>query len=148
MAMAAQSVARSHAASMNSLIHPISLRNSLKKKKKRFDSCRQFLCKKRKEENWGIKGLKERCQRRVNAIVDHNVEDDEMSGLDSDDDTNILSIVMKFGGSSVASAERMREVADLILSFPEERPVIVLSAMGRTTNKLLVVCSVDQLNFV
>lgn len=50
-----------------------------------------------------------------------------------------LSCVMKFGGSSVASAERMREVADLILSFPNERPVIVLSAMGKTTNKLLLV---------
>lgn len=50
-----------------------------------------------------------------------------------------LTCVMKFGGSSVASAERMREVADLILSFPQERPVIVLSAMGKTTNKLLLV---------
>lgn len=49
-----------------------------------------------------------------------------------------LTCVMKFGGSSVASAERMREVADLILSFPEERPVIVLSAMGKTTNNLLL----------
>ncbi|PIA54928.1 hypothetical protein AQUCO_00901083v1 [Aquilegia coerulea] len=48
-----------------------------------------------------------------------------------------LSIVMKFGGSSVATAERMKEVADLILSFPQERPVIVLSAMGKTTNNLL-----------
>ena len=47
--------------------------------------------------------------------------------------------VMKFGGSSVASAERMREVASLILSFPEERPVIVLSAMGKTTSLLLLV---------
>lgn len=46
--------------------------------------------------------------------------------------------VMKFGGSSVASAERMREIAELICSFPEERPVIVLSAMGKTTNKLLL----------
>ncbi|KAL1352585.1 aspartokinase 2, chloroplastic isoform X1 [Arachis hypogaea] len=46
--------------------------------------------------------------------------------------------VMKFGGSSVASAERMREVANLIISFPEERPVIVLSAMGKTTNLLLL----------
>ncbi|KAK6160471.1 hypothetical protein DH2020_003852 [Rehmannia glutinosa] len=45
--------------------------------------------------------------------------------------------VMKFGGSSVASAERMREVAHLILSFPEEKPIIVLSAMGKTTNNLL-----------
>lgn len=50
-----------------------------------------------------------------------------------------LTCVMKFGGSSVASAERMREVADLILSFPEERPVVVLSAMGKTTNNLLLV---------
>ncbi|KAK6155340.1 hypothetical protein DH2020_009588 [Rehmannia glutinosa] len=49
-----------------------------------------------------------------------------------------LTCVMKFGGSSVASADRMREVAELILSFPEERPVIVLSAMGKTTNKLLL----------
>ncbi|CAL0323316.1 unnamed protein product [Lupinus luteus] len=49
-----------------------------------------------------------------------------------------LTCVMKFGGSSVASAERMREVASLILSFPEERPIIVLSAMGKTTNFLLL----------
>lgn len=48
-----------------------------------------------------------------------------------------LTVVMKFGGSSVGSSERMKEVADLILSFPEERPVIVLSAMGKTTNNLL-----------
>jgi aspartate kinase len=70
-----------------------------------------------------------------------------------------LSCVMKFGGSSVASAERMKEVADLILSFPEESPVIVLSAMGKTTNKLLVagekaascvsvVSEIEELSFV
>ncbi|GKV26035.1 hypothetical protein SLEP1_g35397 [Rubroshorea leprosula] len=47
--------------------------------------------------------------------------------------------VMKFGGSSVASAERIREVAAVILSFPNDRPVIVLSAMGNTMNKLLLV---------
>ncbi len=52
---------------------------------------------------------------------------------------NQVTCVMKFGGSSVASAERMREVAELILSFPNERPIIVLSAMGKTTNKLLLV---------
>ncbi|KAJ0243420.1 Aspartokinase 1 [Hirschfeldia incana] len=49
-----------------------------------------------------------------------------------------FTCVMKFGGSSVATAERMREVADLILAFPEESPVIVLSAMGKTTNNLLL----------
>ncbi|KAK2972972.1 hypothetical protein RJ640_022029 [Escallonia rubra] len=65
---------------------------------------------------------------------------------------NEITCVMKFGGSSLASAERMREVAELILSFPEERPVIVLSAMGKTTNKLLlagekaVSCGVSNVN--
>ncbi|KAG8080926.1 hypothetical protein GUJ93_ZPchr0007g3926 [Zizania palustris] len=71
-----------------------------------------------------------------------------------------LTVVMKFGGSSVASAERMREVADLILSFPEERPVVVLSAMGKTTNRLLMagekavgcgaanVSELDELTFI
>ncbi|KAL2631270.1 hypothetical protein R1flu_015956 [Riccia fluitans] len=49
----------------------------------------------------------------------------------------LLTTVMKFGGSSVASAERMQEVANVILSFPLERPIIVLSAMGKTTNNLL-----------
>ncbi|KAF0925485.1 hypothetical protein E2562_016680 [Oryza meyeriana var. granulata] len=49
-----------------------------------------------------------------------------------------LSVVMKFGGSSVSSAARMQEVAGLILAFPEERPVVVLSAMGKTTNLLLL----------
>ncbi|KAL6839935.1 hypothetical protein ACP4OV_029745 [Aristida adscensionis] len=49
-----------------------------------------------------------------------------------------LTVVMKFGGSSVSSAARMEEVAGLILAFPEERPVVVLSAMGKTTNHLLL----------
>lgn len=48
-----------------------------------------------------------------------------------------FTCVMKFGGSSVASAERMKEVADLILSFDQERPLVVLSAMGKSTNNLL-----------
>ena len=48
------------------------------------------------------------------------------------------SVVMKFGGSSVADAERMREVATIVMSFPEEMPVLVLSAMGKTTNNLLL----------
>ncbi|KAK9675327.1 hypothetical protein RND81_11G000800 [Saponaria officinalis] len=48
-----------------------------------------------------------------------------------------FTVVMKFGGSSVASADRMRQVADLILGFPDENPLVVLSAMGKTTNHLL-----------
>jgi hypothetical protein len=35
---------------------------------------------------------------------------------------------------------RMQKVAELIMSFPEERPIIVFSAMGKTTNNLLKVC--------
>lgn len=46
-------------------------------------------------------------------------------------------IVMKFGGSSVASAERIRHVASIIQAYKDERPVVVLSAMGDTTDHLL-----------
>ena len=56
-----------------------------------------------------------------------------------------FTCVMKFGGSSLASADRIREIANLILSFPDENPVIVLSAMGKTTNNLLLVMLVDFL---
>jgi aspartate kinase len=45
--------------------------------------------------------------------------------------------VYKFGGSSVADAERMRNVAEIICSFPDELPCVVVSAMGKTTNLLL-----------
>ena len=42
-----------------------------------------------------------------------------------------ITVVMKFGGSSVASAARMREVAAILCSFPDQLPCIVLSAMGK-----------------
>ena len=35
---------------------------------------------------------------------------------------------------------RMQKVAELILSFPEERPVTVFFALDKTTNNLLKVC--------
>lgn len=44
---------------------------------------------------------------------------------------------MKFGGSSVANAGRLREVAQIVCSFPDQLPCVVLSAMGKTTNLLL-----------
>jgi Amino acid kinase family len=65
--------------------------------------------------------------------------DDEQIINGKSENFNQFTVVMKFGGSSVASAERMRHVADLILRYPEENPIIVLSAMGKTTNKLLLV---------
>lgn len=46
-------------------------------------------------------------------------------------------IVMKFGGSSVANAERIKHVASIIKAYKENRPVVVLSAMGDTTDHLL-----------
>jgi hypothetical protein len=36
-------------------------------------------------------------------------------------------------------------VADLIISFPEETPVVVLAAMGKTTNNLILVVYPFQL---
>lgn len=46
-------------------------------------------------------------------------------------------IVMKFGGSSVESAEAILRVAAIVRSQAERRPVVVVSAMGKTTNRLL-----------
>lgn len=45
-------------------------------------------------------------------------------------------IVLKFGGTSIGSAEAIRRVCDIIKSKKEERPVIVTSAIGGVTNKL------------
>ncbi|CAM9688124.1 unnamed protein product [Choristocarpus tenellus] len=47
--------------------------------------------------------------------------------------------VIKFGGSSLATAERLTEVAILVKRLIEEgqKPIMVCSAMGKTTNNLL-----------
>jgi aspartate kinase len=47
--------------------------------------------------------------------------------------------VLKFGGTSVGSAERIKEVANLIDN--DEKKVVVLSAMSGTTNTLVDICS-------
>jgi len=44
---------------------------------------------------------------------------------------------MKFGGSSVADASRIKHVADIVKTQFEKKPVLVLSAMGDTTDHLL-----------
>ena len=48
-------------------------------------------------------------------------------------------VVLKFGGSSVADAERMHEVACLVRRYREKgnRVAVVVSAMGKTTDNLL-----------
>src|SRR5262245_33423893 len=46
-------------------------------------------------------------------------------------------IVMKFGGSSVESAAAIERVAGIVRAREHLRPVVVVSAMGKTTNRLL-----------
>src|SRR5689334_18704806 len=50
-------------------------------------------------------------------------------------------IVMKFGGTSVESAAAIERVAGIVKARVERRPVVVVSAMGKTTNKLLGLAS-------
>jgi aspartate kinase len=47
-------------------------------------------------------------------------------------------IVMKFGGTSVESQEAIARVTAIVRKNLERRPIVVVSAMGKTTNKLLL----------
>ena len=80
-----------------------------------------------------------RCQAKREGDGDGVIAGVAVHGGTGAEGEDQLSVVMKFGGSSVSSAARMKEVAGLIQAFPEERPVVVLSAMGKTTNLLLLV---------
>jgi aspartate kinase len=51
-------------------------------------------------------------------------------------------IVMKFGGTSVESADAIKRVAGIVAARQDRRPVVVVSAMGKTTNKLLSIASI------
>jgi len=46
-------------------------------------------------------------------------------------------IVMKFGGSSLESANAIERAASIVKSHLEQRPVVVVSAMGKTTDGLV-----------
>ena len=46
-------------------------------------------------------------------------------------------IVMKFGGTSVEDAASIERVAEIIRARLHQRPVVVVSARGKTTRKLL-----------
>ncbi|MBZ5674310.1 MAG: lysine-sensitive aspartokinase 3 [Acidobacteriia bacterium] len=50
-------------------------------------------------------------------------------------------IVMKFGGTSVESAEAIARVAGIVRARLDRKPVVVVSAMGKTTNKLLAIAA-------
>ncbi|BBG93828.1 aspartate kinase 1 [Prunus dulcis] len=77
-------------------------------------------------------------KKRIEAVLGGEEEEEEKATGSHGSDTAAFTCVMKFGGSSLASAERIREIAQLIVSFPDEKPVVVLSAMGKTTNNLLL----------
>ena len=48
-------------------------------------------------------------------------------------------IVMKFGGTSVESAIAIERVAGIVKARVARHPIVVVSAMGKTTNKLLAI---------
>ncbi len=48
---------------------------------------------------------------------------------------------MKFGGSSVASGEALERLVSIVKSRIEQKPVVVVSAMGDTTNRLIELLS-------
>src|SRR5262245_25572 len=50
-------------------------------------------------------------------------------------------IVMKFGGTSVESAAAIQRVAGIVRAREARRPIVVVSAMGKTTNKLLAIAA-------
>src|ERR1700734_2359206 len=50
-------------------------------------------------------------------------------------------IVMKFGGSSVESGAAILRVAEIIRGRLSRHPVVVVSAMGKTTNALLAMAA-------
>lgn len=55
--------------------------------------------------------------------------------------TKLQRVVCKFGGSSLADADRLQEVTKLVrlqIDASVKKPIIVLSAMGPSTNELLV----------
>ncbi|PHJ18673.1 aspartate kinase [Cystoisospora suis] len=64
-------------------------------------------------------------------------------------------VVMKFGGSSLATAENISRVVDTVSAELPSRPLVVLSAIGKTTDKLIALgtaaleqkgASIDQLH--
>ena len=44
--------------------------------------------------------------------------------------------VFKFGGASVSTAERVKNVAAIVRRYESEQLLIIVSAMGKTTNAL------------
>ena len=56
------------------------------------------------------------------------------------------TVVHKFGGTSVADADRYRHVAQLLLARDEEVQVTVVSAMKGVTDALIELCELASAN--
>src|SRR5688572_12160259 len=59
-----------------------------------------------------------------------------------------MSIVMKFGGTSVADATAFENVARIVESERESAPVVVVSAMSGVTDRLLAAANIASLEEV
>lgn len=57
-------------------------------------------------------------------------------GVGSIENDRIIMKVFKFGGASVKNAEGVRNVVKVLKHFPDDDLLIVVSAMGKTTNAL------------
>ena len=44
--------------------------------------------------------------------------------------------VFKFGGASISSVDRIKNVGNIIQSFKDDKLFVIISAMGKTTNNL------------
>src|SRR6185295_17466573 len=55
-----------------------------------------------------------------------------------------MSIVMKFGGTSVADAAAFENVARIVASEREAAPVVVVSAMSGVTDALLAATNIEE----
>lgn len=51
---------------------------------------------------------------------------------------------MKFGGTSVGDADRMIHVADIICTYQDKQPIVVVSAMSGVTNTLVEIVQLLQ----
>lgn len=50
-----------------------------------------------------------------------------------------MRTIFKFGGASIQDADRMRNVMRIIKTYADKKPVVVVSALGKTTNALEVI---------
>src|SRR5262245_66411670 len=54
-------------------------------------------------------------------------------------------IVLKFGGTSVEDATAIRRLISIVRPQLDRQPLVVVSAMGRTTNRLLECAQIAEL---